>query len=217
MDEENKENMTKETPTPTKMQDANPACPWMSAEVDDISAALAKVQSELKQPKFNRMVNYGATRFAYADLNECLSVALPLLSKYGIAITNAEYNGELITILIKGNQWIKSTSKLPNTAKMQDKGSALTYARRYALVALLGMAAEDDDDANIADNTGKMPTAKVTAKKAAPEINAIIKGQIEGCKSVAELTALYNNRPEWHNDETIKSVFTAKKNALKGN
>lgn len=216
MNEENNDVVTA-TSTPTKMLDANPACPWMSAEVDDIATALAKVQSELKQPKFNRMVNYGATKFAYADLNECLSVALPLLSKYGIAITNAEYDGSLITILIKGNQWIKSTTKLPNTAKMQDKGSALTYTRRYALVSLLGMAAEDDDDANIVDNTGKIPTAKVTAKKVSPEINAIIKGQIEGCKSVAELTDLYNNRPEWQKDAAIKSAFTAKKNALKGN
>lgn len=212
MDEENRVETT-----PTKMLDANPACPWMSQEVDDISAALAKVQSELKQPKFNRMVNYGATKFAYADLSECLSVAIPILAKYGIAFTSTEYDGNLITMLIKGNQWIKSTTKLPERAKMQDRGSDRTYTRRYALVALLGMAAEDDDDASIADNTGKMPTAKVTTKKVSSEINSIIKGQIEGCKSVAELTELYNNRPEWQKDAAIKSAFTAKKNELKAN
>ena len=201
----------------TKTLDAHPACPWMSEETDIISEAIAKAQGELKQPKFNRSVNYGATKFNYADLNECLSVALPVLSKHGISLTQLEWNGELITILQKANQWIKAVTKLPQVAKMQDKGSALTYTKRYALTAMLGMSAEDDDDANIIDQTNKLPDFHVTPKqkpKAIEYVEPSVAQAIRACKSREDLQLLYSQHVDWKNDTVIKKAMAEYANEL---
>ena len=200
-------------PKQTKMLDAHPACPWMSEETDIISEALAKAQGELKQPKFNRSVNYGATKFNYADLNECLSVALPVLSKYGISLTQLEWGGELITILQKQNQWLKSVTKLPQATKMQDKGSALTYTKRYALSAMLGMSAEDDNDAQ----TDKLPELHLNVKpkpKAIDYVAPAVASEIRACKSREELQQLFEQHAEWRNDTIIKRAMAEHANEL---
>lgn len=50
----------------------------------------------------------------------------------------------------------------------QQAGSAITYAKRYTLSAILGIAGEDDDDGGEAANTGQIPTPPPVAPKAAP-------------------------------------------------
>lgn len=202
-------------PKQCKMLDAHPACPWMSEETDIISEALAKAQSELKQPKFNRSVNYGATKFNYADLNECLSVALPVLGKHGISLTQLEWNGELVTILQKQNQWLKSVTRLPQVVKMQDKGSALTYTKRYALTAMLGMSAEDDDDANIVDQTNRHPNQRTSTKPNALDyVSPAVASEIRACKSREELQQLFAQHAEWRNDTIIKRAMAEHANEL---
>jgi len=61
-------------------------------------------------------------------------------------------NGVLHTRLLHtSGQWIASEHPLPMSGRPQEIGSALTYARRYSLSALIGIAADEDDDANAAE------------------------------------------------------------------
>lgn len=73
------------------------------------------------------------------------------------------------TILLHSSgQWISSKVRMPsNTADAQAIGSAITYAKRYAFCAILGIVADDDEDANIASgNTAQKEQPKEQPKKA---------------------------------------------------
>jgi hypothetical protein len=95
------------------------------------------------------------------------------LSDNGIAWTQTieMRDGGLILatmLLHTSGQWIASEYPLPSSGKPQEMGSATTYAKRYSLAAIVGIAADDDDDADAAEKGGitvsapKKPTAKYT-------------------------------------------------------
>jgi hypothetical protein len=69
----------------------------------------------------------------------------------------------LVTVLMhKIGQWFRSDMPLPLGVPPQELGSFITYYRRYALSAMLGIAAEDDDDGAAAQATHKPPRAQVS-------------------------------------------------------
>lgn len=135
-----------------------------SPEIDKIGDALAAAQLELQNPDKNRKVQIngrarggGVARyeFEYATIDEVLNTVRPVLAKHKIAYTQVPTETEtgtvLITRLIHAGQWIESCVRLGQLESMQGLGSAITYLKRYALCAMVGVAAEDDDDANITD------------------------------------------------------------------
>lgn len=92
----------------------------------------------------------------YASLSTILTAIKEPLQKAGLSFTQFP-DGEfgLTTILIHGEsgEWMESTfSMKPAKQDPQGHGSALTYARRYALSAALGLNIDDDDDGNAASN-----------------------------------------------------------------
>src|SRR5690606_332377 len=84
----------------------------------------------------------------------------PLLSKHGLSIVQSPSgDGERIsshTMLIhESGEWIEFDPLVLKAEKMtpQGAGSAITYGRRYALSAVLGISSEDDDDGNSLEKT----------------------------------------------------------------
>jgi hypothetical protein len=67
-------------------------------------------------------------------------------------------------LLHKSGQWLAGEYPLPDNVTPQQMGSALTYARRYALAAIICNAPDDDDDANAAS------AAKPRAPRPAPDV-----------------------------------------------
>jgi hypothetical protein len=66
---------------------------------------------------------------------------------YTQIVQQTETGITLVTLLMhKSGQWISGNYPLPKGLDSQDMGKAITYARRYSLCAILGIAAEDDDD-----------------------------------------------------------------------
>lgn len=125
-----------------------------SEKTDLIDLTLAKVQSELepairdkKNPHFNS---------TYSDLKAIWDVARPLLSKYEVSITQWPIHSDdeylhLITRVAYQGQWIMAEMSLPVQKKSaHGYGSAITYAKRYALAAMLGIIDQEDDDGNMA-------------------------------------------------------------------
>jgi len=121
----------------------------------ELYAALAKAQETMSNAKFNKTNPH--FRNNYADLASIMDACRKPLSKNGLCIlqiikTDETGQMHLITRLAHSSgQFIESSFILraeKNT--IQGLGSAITYAKRYSLSSLLGVVADDDDDAEIA-------------------------------------------------------------------
>lgn len=143
-----------------------------SEEIDKLAIALAKFQGSLEQPSLNSEVKVKTKtgleyKFKYADLSECKRAAKQPLADNELAVCQLiEDDYSIRTILLHSSgQWISSKVRMPsNTADAQSIGSAITYAKRYAFCAILGIVADDDEDANIANgNTSQKELPKKTA------------------------------------------------------
>lgn len=145
-----------------------------SEEIDKLAIALAKFQGSLEQPSLNSEVKVraktgGEYKFKYADLSECKRAAKQPLADNELSVCQLiEDDYSIRTILLHSSgQWISSKVRMPsNTADAQSIGSAITYAKRYAFCAILGIVADDDEDANIASgNTAQKELPKELPKE----------------------------------------------------
>jgi hypothetical protein len=123
-----------------------------------IAAALAKAQCELENPERSltaTITERGAERsFRYASLASGLDLARKALGQQDIAVVQSTALEEgqimLTTLLVHASgEWISSLWPVcaASESSAHVKGAALTYARRYALFTLVGIAGEDDLDA----------------------------------------------------------------------
>jgi hypothetical protein len=134
-----------------------------SESVAAIATALAKAQTELSNPEkamVGTVYNLRSDRpqsFRYASLSSGLDIIRKALGGQQIAITQTtdidRTNGavNLTTILLHtSGEWISSdwpVCLISETSAPRRMGAALTYARRYALFTMVGIAGEDDLDA----------------------------------------------------------------------
>lgn len=119
-----------------------------------IQAALAKAQAEFPAIPKNCSVSYGATKFRYADLASIIDSVRPVLSAHGLSFTQLfGVCGDCVTIVTtlmheSGEKIDSAGAMFPvKGLKPQEVGSWITYWRRYALCAALGIVADDDTDA----------------------------------------------------------------------
>ena len=124
---------------------------YQSEDITELAKALLAVQSQL-QPALKDAEN-PFTRSSYATLNSVMDTCRAALLANGILMTQFPVPAEtghlgLATKLIHAEsvQWHSSLAVVPlPKADPQGYGSAQTYARRYALCAMLGIVTEDDD------------------------------------------------------------------------
>jgi len=115
-----------------------------------IAAALAKAQANMgKALKANKNDHF---RSKYADLGNVMDACLPALNEAGIAVIQPIGSDEqglyVKTVFIHGESGEDIQCRVPlilGKNDMQGFGSAVTYARRYGLMAMAGIAPEDDD------------------------------------------------------------------------
>lgn len=140
-----------------------------SEQINEIAAALAKAQAEIENPTFNKTNPHFKSQ--YADLASVLNAVRPALSKHGIAIMQMSGMEEAGVVLYtrlthSSGQWIESVYPVTISQKHQDIAAAMTYAKRISLSAIAGVAGEDDDDGNAANNA---PVTTVRAAKQTPK------------------------------------------------
>lgn len=140
-----------------------------SEQINDIAAALAKAQAEMTNPVFNKTNPHFKSQ--YADLASVLNAVRPVLAKHGIAImqmSGMEESGVVLYTRLThfSGQWIESVYPVTISQKHQDIAAAMTYAKRISLSAIAGVAGEDDDDGNAANNA---PVNTVRAAKQTPK------------------------------------------------
>ncbi len=131
------------------------------APINELAAALAKAQATMTHPIKKNTAGSGSFSYTYADLPAVIDVVKEAFSKHGLSFTQfpsvkvATKEVEVLTLVMHSSgQYLGSRLAMGITdIKPQTIGSAITYARRYALSAMAGIAAETDDDGNTAQGS----------------------------------------------------------------
>lgn len=124
--------------------------------IGELALALAKAQAAFPSITRSREVTVttkagGSYSFKYAPLDSIFAAIRKPLADNDLAVTQLLDGSSLTTLLLHGSGAVL-TSRVPivSGSGIQEFGSAITYLRRYALQAILGIAADDDDDGNAA-------------------------------------------------------------------
>jgi len=141
----------------------------------NLYTALAAAQGAMPQPNKDREVTVamrkadgspgGNYKFKYATLENCISTVRPHLAANGLGFVQFIAPGEMVTrIFHSSGEFLDCAIPMPNLPnKPQEAGSLISYFKRYSLCTALGITADEDDDANIAqgnDYTATAPRAK---------------------------------------------------------
>jgi len=140
-----------------------------SANFGKIAGALAEAHKTFKAIKKDRTNPFYKSK--YADLEAVIAATVLSLAESEVAVVQSPSTTErtvMVTTLLahSSGEWFESDLTLPadkdDKFNAQTVGSAITYTRRYALLGMLNVSAEDDDDGNAAVTGGagrdvKMP------------------------------------------------------------
>jgi hypothetical protein len=149
------------------------------AKTPNLAAALVKVQAELEPVKRNHRADIptkggGSYSYSYASLEDVFACSRHILTKHGLAVTHflcETPSGRVgVKTILMHESGEEKEGVLPLVGEnmtMQALGSALTYARRYGYQSAVGIAAEDDDDAQ-----GAMPSRTAPAQAESDEDEA---------------------------------------------
>lgn len=144
-----------------------------SESIGKIADAIVAVQRTLTTVLKTDEVNAGKKRYRFAPLRAIVDVLRPKLAEHGLAIVqlvhvHAEGGPVLVSELLHtSGEWIRSVHPLLGPMHdAQAMGSAITYARRYSLCAMLGVVTDDDDDGAAA--SGYVPPPPPPPPPAAP-------------------------------------------------
>lgn len=134
----------------------------------EFATAFVAAQADMADITKGRTANTGTYSYSYADLADVLGDSRPILTKHGLALSQAVVtNGrdvEVWTTILHTSGQYRTDGPLAfnGGSNPQQAGSAITYARRYSALASLGLASEDDDGAKAANE----PTASKRGKPA---------------------------------------------------
>ncbi len=213
-----------------------------SPETGQIAAALVSALSKLRNPPRNRAVEVstrggGKYSFRYATLDKILDMARPVLAAEGLALfqpisTNEKGGLVLVTRLLhRSGEWMETSIPLPAPGgDPQSFGSAVTYLRRYAVTALLGIASDEDDDGNraagnhIKDTTSRQERLRDEVGRTIDPIQALTV-RAKGARDVDDGTDLLRawanataateairGKPEW--EQLVRQVGLGLRNSL---
>lgn len=150
-----------------KIEVLNPA-PNQSEDIKELVSALSKAQGKMETAKFNRVNPHYKNR--YADFTAVMDACRHPLADNGLSIMQyCETINDKLTLVTMlahtSGQWIKSYFPLnPVNMTSQAIGSAMTYAKRYSLSAMLGIVSDDEDDDGEASH-GRFPSKIVEVPK----------------------------------------------------
>ena len=184
---------------------------------ENLTAALAAFHTDLPKVGKNKINPHFKSK--YAGLDDIAEAVLPALGKHGLAFVAAptltEHGFALVcTLKHETGGQVAGSWPLPSGGKPQDLGSALTYARRYMLTALTGVAPDEDDDGNGAQNTTReTPVRRAAAKPAerpAPPENW--RDKVAAAQTVDELGTMFQSAQAagWLTDEIVAALNARK-------
>ena len=145
--------------------------------VSQLNSSFVKALGELRNVAKNAINPHFKNR--YASLDAILDDVRPILARHGLGISQEPLfedgkAGVVTRIIHESGETRESTLLLPlKDQSAQGVGSALTYAKRYAISSVLMIAADDDEDGEIASKPViQKPAVKVEAPKVKQEVPA---------------------------------------------
>ena len=152
-----------------------------SETIGKLSLALSKVQSQLRPAKENSTNPF--FKSSYADLGSVWDSVRKLLSDNELCIIQmpTDVGGVTTFLSHSSGEWISSTCFIPAKEDAHGVGSAISYARRYALASFVGVVTGEDDDGNMAvKGVSSKPLPRSTPNLSAQQFNAMIKAITDG-------------------------------------
>lgn len=143
-----------------------------SEQINEIADALCKFQKDCPTIELDRLVKVkmkagGEYTFSYATMGNIKRIITPLLAENGLSYSQPiSPDGTVNTILLhRSGQFLAGSLLIKGDATPQGIGSAITYAKRYSLSAILGIVTDDDDDGNMAEGNEFTTEDKVENNK----------------------------------------------------
>ena len=160
-----------------------------SETIIELSKAFAKMQMELEQPLKN--ANNPFFKSKYVPLENVVDSITRAASKHGLSFTqfpSSDENGNVTVgtmVMHESGEWIEYDPICLKPVKNdpQAVGSAITYAKRYALSAIFGITSDNDDDGNEATQLGKAKSKAMPNKQLPATNNKIPKEVVEAYKN----------------------------------
>lgn len=158
-----------------------------SDQIDELAKALCKAQSKLKHAVKDSTNPHFKSK--YADLASVINACKDELTANGLSVAQglSSADGTSLTcttmLLHTSGQWLSSDLTLrPTKQDAQGIGSCATYARRYSLAAMVGIAQDDDDGQAAVQKPAPEYVAPVPTKKP-----SIFEGTEAQCKVIQDL------------------------------
>lgn len=177
-----------------------------SQTITEIAKALITFQ--LKVDKIGKDANNPFFKSKYASLSNIQEAIHIPLAESGLTYSQMP-DGEngLTTILIhaESGEYLQSTyDMVPTKNDPQGRGSAITYQKRYALTAILGLNIDDDDDGNLASSRPKQVAEPTTDQKVANMTKSVTK-----TLTIDELEVIQQSLKLINDTEEFKRFFKA--------
>ena len=142
-----------------------------SEKTAELFEAMSLFQGQVKNAGKNAVNPHWKNK--YADLSAVIEAVKEPLTEQGLFVSQFPSGDQSLTTIVGhvSGQWMKATMqmKAKDPSNPQNVGSCITYARRYALAACLGIA-QEDDDGNSASNTDPR-----SIKKSVPNFDMVKK------------------------------------------
>jgi len=160
-----------------------------SNEIDEVTSALLDAQRNIPcSIERDATASGGSFSYDYTTLDTLIEHVKEPLNEQNLTLTQSNQTIDekphcVTTLIHSSGQWLRSETMLCLSSNdPQDFGKAMTYARRYSLSALLGIASEQDDDAQSVSQ-GSPSTSKSTQSSGGGKLSDKQKGFIKGlCK-----------------------------------
>jgi len=167
-----------------------------SNEISNIAQALCDFQSEIVDAHKGKQ----AHQYKYADLGTVLQLVRPVMASHGLSVVQMPTSTDTLNVGVttrlmhNSGEWLEDTLYMAVTSSRgmsdaQAAGSVITYCRRYALTAALGITQTDDDAAV------KEPEIVPATDEQFRQINALIKAN----KMPARTNAWLQANGHWDN------------------
>lgn len=184
------------------------------SETAKLAAALAQVQAKLPKLDRDRTVTVETKRgepysYSYVTLARLSEVVLPLLAQHGLAFTALPGMGSDGKMCVRYSLMHESGERLDGEfpvsgeGGIQMVGGRITYIRRYCLAAVVGVAADEDDESNLAQDGPPRPAQRkqrggsqrqqgTPVQRSAPAAGPPLPGEAATDPQLKKVVAMFN-------------------------
>lgn len=182
---------------------------------DTLPVALVAALADLTTVDAGRTADAGSYSYKYADLGDIVRRTRPILAAHGVvALTPVHEHGDglAVTVMLlhtSGEEMRFGPLPFPYGRDAQATGSAITYHRRYALVAVLGMAAGDDDDGQAAKPAPAKPRSVAPKTVAKARLLELVEG--DKAKAKEAWDGIAGDGVKWNGDPAgeVEALYAA--------